>query len=147
MYGGGLFGGVARRWKSQFNENAKVWSYYETIPEMLHNSVEAFRSSYAMGDRAVALLLQPDNPDDGHQRHHAVVAELLGRNNIPYRSLRGEPGSPLSQLLNMLVLGDYVSYYLALLQGVDPAPNPSIDEAKELLANSSAKKPLTRPGG
>ena len=145
VYGSGLFGGVARRWKSQFNENAKAWSYYETIPEMLHNSVEAFRSSYPMGDRAVALLLQPNHPVEGHQRHHAVAAELLGRNKIPYHSLQGEPGPPLSQLLNMLVLGDYVSYYLALLQGVNPSPNPSIDEAKELLANPPPTKPGMRP--
>ena len=120
VYGSGLFGSVARRWKSQFNENAKAWSYYETIPEMLHNSVEAFRSSSLMTDWGMALLLQPNNLDGGHQRHHAVVAELLRHNNIPHRVLQGEPGPPLSQLLNMLVLGDYVSYYLALLQGVDP---------------------------
>ena len=139
VYGSGLFQGVARRWKSQFNENAKAWSYSETIPEMLHNSVEAFPSSSPMAELGMALLLQPNNEDRGHQRHHAVVAELLRRNNFPHRVLQGEPGPPLSQLLDMLVLGDYVSYYLALLQGVDPSPNPSIDEAKELLANPLAK--------
>ena len=139
VYGSGLFGGVARRWKTQFNENAKVWSYYEIIPEMLHNSVEAFRSNSLMADWGMALLLQPNNPDGGHQRHHAVVAELLSRNNIPHRLLQGEPGPPLSQLLDMLVLGDFVSYYLALLQGVDPSPNPSIDEAKELMASPPTK--------
>ena len=141
VYGSGLFGGVARRWKSQFNENAKAWSFYETIPEMLHNSVEAFRSTSLMVDWGIALLLQPNYSGGGHRRHHAVLAELLRRNNIPHRELPGEPGPPLSQLLNMLVLGDYVSYYLALLQGVDPSPNPSIDEAKELLANPTAQKP------
>ena len=61
VYGSGLFGSVARRWKSQFNENAKAWSFYETIPEMLHNSVEAFRSSSLMTDWGMALLLQPNN--------------------------------------------------------------------------------------
>ena len=143
VYGGGLFADVARRWKSQFNENAKAWSYYETIPEMLHNSVEAFHTSFPIEGRAVALLLGPSDLDGGHQRRHAVVAEFLGRNNIPYYSLPGEPGPPLSQLLNMLVLGDYVSYYLALLQGVDPSPSPSIDEAKQLLV----KKPGMKPRG
>jgi glucose/mannose-6-phosphate isomerase len=141
VYGSGLFRGVARRWKSQFNENSKAWSYFETIPEMLHNSVEAFRTSSPMAEWGMALLLQPNNVDGGHQRHHAVVAELLRRNNIPHRVLQGEPGPPLSQLLDMLSLGDYVSYYLALLQGVDPSPNPSIDEAKELLPNPPAQNP------
>ena len=143
VYGSGLFAGMARRWKSQFNENAKAWAYYETVPEMLHNSVEAFRfiSNSAMTDIGIALLLQPNNAPEGHQRHHAVVAELLRRNNISNCVLQGEPEPPLSQLLDMLVMGDYVSYYLALLQGVDPSPNPSIDEAKRLLADPGATEP------
>ena len=138
VYGSGLFSGVARRWKSQFNENSKAWSYCETIPEMLHNSVEAFRSTLPMADCAMVLLLQPNVWDSAHLRHYTVVAELLRRENIPYRMLEGEQGSPLGQLLDMLILGDYTSYYLGLLQGVDPSPNPSIDAAKELLGNPPA---------
>ena len=147
VYGSGLFGGMARRWKSQFNENAKAWAYYETIPEMLHNSVEAFRSSSTMPDWGIALSLQPNDSGASHQRHHAVVAELLRRNNIPHCVLQGESGPPLSQLLDMFVLGDYVSYYLALLHEVDPSPNPTIDEGKELLANPGATKTGKNTGG
>ncbi len=135
VYGSGLFSGVARRWKSQFNENAKIWSYSETIPELLHNSVEAFKSKFPIANGAVVLLLQPSVPEDPHLRHYAAVTELLRRNKIAYRTLKGGQSSPLSQLLEMLILGDYVSYYLALLQGVDPSPNPTIDAAKDLLAN------------
>ena len=140
VYGSGLFAGVARRWKSQFNENAKAWAYYETIPEMLHNSVEAFSTSFPIEGQAAALLLEPYGLDPRHRRRHAVVAELLRRNNIPCHSLQGEPSPPLCQLLSILVLGDYVSYYLALLHGVDPSPNPSIDEAKALLAENPGMK-------
>ena len=134
VYGGGLFEGVARRWKSQLNENAKAWAFYETIPEMLHNSVEAFPTNFPIAERAVALLLEPSGLDAGQRRRHTVVANLLRRNNIPCRSLQAGEGPALSQLMNMLILGDYVSYYLALLQGIDPSPNPSIDEAKKLLS-------------
>ena len=141
VYGGGLFDGVARRWKSQFNENAKAWAYYETIPEMLHNSVEAFPTPVPIKELAVTLLLEPHGLDGGRQQRYAVVAELLGRNNMPYHRLQAEEGPPLSQLMNMLILGDYVSYYLALLQGIDPSPNPSIDEAKKILSEEPAEEP------
>ena len=56
VYGGGLFSGLARRWKTQLNENGKVWAWHEEIPELLHNSVEAYASqptikeSLARGD-------------------------------------------------------------------------------------------------
>ena len=135
IYGSGVFSAMARRWKTQFNENAKAWAFYESIPELLHNSVEAYCSPFLGPDHIMGLLLQPDTNDDGHLRHHRVVSELLRRNNIPHRVLLGENGPALNQLLEMLLLGDYVSYYLALLQGVDPAPNPSITVAKELLSN------------
>lgn len=141
VYGSGLFQSAARRWKTQFNENAKSWSYFESIPEILHNSVEAFGSGSFVVESGMALLLKPNKWDSDHQNHHSVVADLLRRNNIPHRLLLGNPGTPLSQLQDMLLLGDYVSYYLALLRGVDPSQNPSIDQAKELLSNPPVQNP------
>ena len=135
IYGSGVFSALARRWKTQFNENAKTWAFYESIPEALHNSVEAYASPSLAPDRMIGLLLQPNISDRSHTRHHRAVSDLLARNNISHRILPGEKGPSLAQLLGMLLLGDYVSYYLALLRGVDPSPNPSITVAKELLAN------------
>ena len=136
LYGSGLFSGVARRWKSQLNENAKVWAFSEAVPEVLHDSVEAYSSPSPVTDDLMALVLQPAAALSGHARQHYAVAELLRLNNIPHRILRGEYGSPLADLLGMMILGDYVSYYLALLQGFDPAPTPSILAGKNLLANA-----------
>ena len=134
VYGSGLFSGMARRWKSQFNENAKIWSFFETLPEMLHNSVEAFATP--PGQPTIALILEPGTGNSTHSRHNRVMSETLARHEIPVKVLRADGPSPLAQILNMLLLGDYVSYYLALLRGVDPSPNPSIDAAKELLSDS-----------
>ncbi len=89
-----------------------------------------------MADGVMALLLQPTFDEVGYARHMAVVENLLRRNNLPHRVLVGEDDSPLAQVLDMLLLGDYVSLYLAMLSGVDPSPNPSITVAKGLLARS-----------
>ena len=135
VYGSGLFSGMADRWKTQFNENAKVWAVSEKIPELLHNSVEAFGASFPPADRMMVLQLRPGLDEGRHGPHHEAVSELLKQNGIPHRTLRGQDEPPLGQLLETLLLGDYVSYYLALLQGVDPSPAPSIAAAKALLAN------------
>ena len=58
---------------------------------------------------------------------------LCAGTTSPTGTVDGGIGPPLGQLLNMLLLGDYLSYYLAILRGVDPSPNPTITEAKELL--------------
>ena len=134
IYGGGFFRGMARRWKTQFNENAKVWAFFETIPESLHNSVEAYPDWAESGLPLTALILQPNTAPEESSGHYEVLAELLKRHTVPHRVLKGGDGSQLVQLLNMLVLGDYVSYYLAMLKGVDPSETPSLQEAKRLLS-------------
>jgi len=134
IYGGGLFSGVARRWKTQLNENAKVWAFFESIPELLHNAVESYSASPMLSQQLIAVVLQPNVGREETGQHYLVVAELLRRAGVEHRLLQGTEGPPLAQLLDMLLLGDFVSYYLAVLRGVDPSPTPAIDTAKELLA-------------
>jgi glucose/mannose-6-phosphate isomerase len=134
VYGGGIFSGVARRWKTQLNENAKVWAFSETIPEVLHNSVEAYAAPPAGGAPTAVLLLQPSPAVGPLAGCYRTLCQLLRESGISRHLLTGMDGPPLTQLLGMLLFGDYVSYYLALLQGVDPSPNPTITQAKERLA-------------
>ena len=136
IYGGGLFSGMARRWKTQFNENAKVWAFFESIPELLHNAVESYGASPPLSQQLAVVLLQPNIGLEETGQHYLVVAELLRRAGVEHRVLQGTEGPPLAQLLDMLLLGDFVSYYLAVLRGVDPSPTPAIDTAKDLLAGS-----------
>lgn len=133
VYGGGLFTGMARRWKTQLNENAKAWAFFETLPELLHNSVEAFNTSTGNLQNKFVLVLKPNTDNQDLQSRYRVVAELLKQKNIPHRIIESSEGTPLAQMLSILTLGDYVSYYLAMLHGVDPSPIPAISLGKELL--------------
>ena len=67
---------------------------------------------------------------------YRTVAELLGAGEIPHRVLIATAGSALAQQMGMVMLGDYVSYYLALLQGIDPSPTPTINRGKQLSTRS-----------
>jgi glucose/mannose-6-phosphate isomerase len=133
VYGGGIFSGAACRWKAQLNENAKVWAFYETIPESLHNSVEAYGGTSRVGKDVMALVLDPVSASAELKARYRTLAEMLRWGNIDHRVLPGTDGPPLAQLLSMIMLGDYVSYYLALLQGIDPSPTPAIVRSKGLL--------------
>jgi len=134
IYGGGIFDGVARRWKTQFNENAKSWAFFESIPELLHNTVEAFPGWPDSGLPITALVLQPVSKSAEPSSQYGVLAELLRRHAIPHQVLQGSGDDPLAQLLSMLILGDYVSYYLSMLNEVDPSLTPSLREGKRLLS-------------
>ena len=140
IYAGGIFSGVARRWKTQLNENAKVWAFCESIPELLHNSVEAFHTDAAEGSDRLALLLLPAAASMELERRYQIVEELLDRQRIPYRRISGPAGSPLAQLLGMVLLGDYVSYYLALIKFIDPSETPLLDLGKKLASRVSTPR-------
>ena len=140
IYAGGIFSGVARRWKTQLNENAKAWAFYEEIPELLHNSVEAFHAG-SKGFDPFALLLIPASVSEELQRRYQVIEELLTRQGISYRLIASQAGPPLAQLLSMALLGDYVSYYLALTRGIDPSSTPLLDLGKQLAYRASTAPP------
>jgi glucose/mannose-6-phosphate isomerase len=142
VYGGGIFSGVAQRWKTQINENAKTWAFFETLPELLHNSVEAYGAPRCIGEGVLAVVLRPKSAEEWVNGGYSVLADLLRQNNIPHRIVDGGDGPPLAQLLDMLLLGDYTSYYLALIRGMDPSPTPNINLVKERLAARQPADPV-----
>ena len=131
VYGGGILSGMARRWKTQLNENAKAWAFFEALPEALHNSVESFAG--LDGQAPVSLLLRPSGCGVELERRFDIAAELLQLPGAPHRVVHAPEASPLSQVLHLLALGDYTSFYLAMLRGVDPSPTPGIERGKALL--------------
>ena len=135
IYGAGIFGGVARRWKTQLNENAKVWAFFELLPEAHHNSVVGYTLPVEVRDRAFVVLLKPENLHPRTELRYRVTQALLERESIPCLVVGGRGESALSQMLSAILLGDYTSYYLALLQGIDPSLTTSIDFIKEQLSN------------
>ena len=135
VYGAGIFCGAARRWKTQFNENSKVWAFFELLPEAHHNSVIGYGLPSQVKRQAFGILLRPGFLHPRTCLRYQVSRELLEKESIPQRTVEGRGESALSQMLSVTILGDYTSYYLALLQGVDPSPVPAIDFIKERLAS------------
>ena len=133
IYGGGWLTGMARRWKTQLNENAKTWAFYDTLPELLHNSVESFQQPGGGNAGKMVLALKPNTQDRELLTRYRAVTCLLRDNDVLHQVVEAEPGPPLAQVLSMLTLGDHVSFYLAMLKGFDPSPTPVLNLGKSLL--------------
>lgn len=136
IYGAGIFSGLARRWKTQFNENSKAWAFFELLPEAHHNSVVGYMMPPEVKTNAFAILLQPEFLHPRTRLRYQITGDLLDEQSIPHRTVRGQGDSALSQILTAAILGDYTSFYLALLEGVSPSPVPNIDYIKGRLADS-----------
>ena len=133
IYGAGIFASVARRWKTQFSENSKVWAALELLPEAHHNSVVGYSGPSEVASHAFVILLRPGFLHHRTELRYRITQEFLEQKSIPQLTVDGRGGTALSQMLSTILLGDYISYYLALLQGVDPSPVSAIDFIKMRL--------------
>jgi len=133
-YGAGVMGVMARRVKGQWNENAKNWSAYDVMSELNHNAVVGFPNPQIAREAITVLLLRSDRDNPRHKIRFDVTRELLDRASIQHKSLEFGGTNLLSEVLQMTLFTDYVSFYVALLNGADPSPNTAIDYLKDRLA-------------
>jgi len=136
IYGSGLLAPVARRWQGQFHENAKSWAVSGELPEIDHNVVCGTErpAGFAQSVRGVFLASPLDHPRNGLRRE--ATRRIMEEAGVACRTVSGRGDSPLAQVLTAVLLGDVVSYYLALLYGMDPGAIPAIVRLKEVLAQT-----------
>lgn len=133
-YGGGFLAAVARRWKTQLNENAKVWAFSETLPELNHNAVVGYQFPEELDAHIFVAILRSPLLHPRIQLRCQITSEILSQRKVAHQVLDGQGKSPLSQIMSLIVLGDYTSYYLAMLYNTDPSPVSVIDYLKGRLA-------------
>jgi glucose/mannose-6-phosphate isomerase len=134
IYGAGHLLAAANRWKTQFNENAKSWSYFEPMPELQHNSVVGFDSAQPVGDETFVVMLCSDLDHPRTTTRWQITEEMLSSAGVAVERVTARGESRLAQLLSLIHFGDYVSYYLSLLKGKDPTPVEAINYLKRRLA-------------
>jgi hypothetical protein len=137
IYAAGHLSEVARRWKCQFNENSKGWAVWEVLPELNHNAVVGYEFPAAMSSMARVVMLLSDLYSPRLRLRMEVTGEILSDKGILQETIVVQGSSPLAQVMWSIHLGDYVSYYLAALRGVDPSPVKTIAYLKERLAQVS----------
>ncbi|MCP3855301.1 MAG: hypothetical protein GY745_23695 [Actinomycetia bacterium] len=128
IYGGGAIGGVAaRRWKTQFNENAKVAAFANQLPELAHNDVSGW-GQHGDVTRQVFTLIDLRNDEEHPQlidrfdRLDEAMGEVVG--SVHRVDAAGE--GRVAQLFDLIMQGDFVSLHLAAESDIDPGPTPAV---------------------
>jgi glucose/mannose-6-phosphate isomerase len=128
------FDAIAYRFKCQINENAEAHAFANVFPELNHNEIVGYGQLYGL-DKALSVVMLRDSQD--HKRIKArmdITAQYLRDRGIKVISLEAPPGTELERIFYIVQLLDFTSYYLALLNGVDPYPVRAIDYLKEKLS-------------
>jgi glucose/mannose-6-phosphate isomerase len=129
---------AGRRFKNQLNENAKMLSKFEALPEMLHNEVQGWhmiKEGFADSVSFVILRGCEDREEAAQLGRLQRMIRELGGKRIHQISL--ESPTPLCAILTMIYYCDYVSFYLAMVRGVDPTPIKTIQSLKRLRRPST----------
>ena len=134
VYGAGATGPAAFRWKTQINENAKQPAFWAELPELCHNEVVGYDLSSRLLSQGIVVFLRLQDDHPRVTKRVEILHDLLSGRGIAWLDVQGRGNGSLAGLLSLLYLGDWTSYYLALLNGVDPAPVAIIGELKRRLA-------------
>jgi glucose/mannose-6-phosphate isomerase len=123
---------VARRWRTQLNENAKAPAFWSELPEANHNEICGWQRAAEFGPLAAVFLEDADqHPRVG--RHIELMCAEVERAGAPTTVVHARGESRLERVLAHVLLGDLVSVYLAALEGVDPTPTEALDRVKTSL--------------
>jgi glucose/mannose-6-phosphate isomerase len=133
--GSGLTAPIAYRWKSQINENVKQPAFSHELPELDHNEIVGWEGAGELGRFSAVFLADSDLHPRIQQRIELTRGLIASHAAATYRvESRGEHQT--ERLISLVLLGDLVSIYMAVLRGVDPSPIDVLDRLKGELARS-----------
>jgi len=133
IYGAEILSEVAQRWKGQLNENSKTWTFFELFPELNHNGVMGYEFPSEAKKMVFVVLLRSALFHPRNLLRYEVTAKLLAEAGISHELVEAVGATALAQVMSLILFGDYISFYLAILNRIDPAPVDSIDFVKKYL--------------
>jgi len=134
VYGFRQYGAVARRLKSEFNENSKVPSFFDVFPELNHNEIMGWESAEEL-TKTFSVLLIRDKEEPPEIRQKIELTKKLALHKAKKTlEIHAKGKGKLAKMLSVMYLGDLTSVYLAILRGVDPIPVETISLLKKHLA-------------
>ena len=124
--------GNAHVLRNQFNETAKTFSTYSPLPELNHHLMEGLKNPPEKNLKI--LFLESDLYSEKLKNRIQLTKDVVLKNNLSYESYKALENSALSQVLEILLLGGYLTFYLAILYDQDPSVIPWVDYFKKELA-------------
>jgi glucose/mannose-6-phosphate isomerase len=102
-----------------------------------HNELMGWTSLPGMASETLAVFVNDEETDARLLRRAGLTAAVLAERGVAVEQVWAQGNSRLARLFSLVQLGDYASFYLALLYGVDPTPVAAIQDFKAKLAGGA----------
>jgi glucose/mannose-6-phosphate isomerase len=133
--GAGLTTPIGYRWKTQLNENAKVHAFTHELPELDHNELVGWSGVEGLGPFA-QIFLDDSDTHPRTKRRIELTSKLIGDAAQDLIHVESRGRTTAERVFSLVLLGDLVSLYLAILRGVDPGPVDVLERLKDELSAS-----------
>jgi glucose/mannose-6-phosphate isomerase len=135
VYGSkGIRGAVAVRWKGQFNENAKQAAFANVLPEQNHNEILAWTLAKTQAPAWAVIFLRDEKDESPRIARRVEVTKQLVAPAAEIHEVQARGESLLARTFSLIYFADFVTVYLAYLNGVCPTEIAGIDTLKAEMA-------------
>jgi glucose/mannose-6-phosphate isomerase len=125
--------GATHAFTNQVNENGKQFAIRFPIPEMNHHLIEGFVFPPEIISKLLFVFITSTLYHPRNQKRYVVSEEIATQNGIATTHVALTSTTPLHQAMELLLLGSYTSFYLAIANGIDPSPIPNVTHLKKAL--------------
>ena len=135
VYGSeGLLGAVAMRWKTQINENSKWPCFWNVFPELDHNEIVGYEIENNINRQVKIVYLQDKEGLLRVEQRRKITRKIIEDKVAEFIICPTKGKGKMARMFSLIYLGDLVSYYLAILNQIDPSPVACIEDLKKELA-------------
>ncbi len=129
IYGSSPFRNIAYRWKTQFNENAKIIAYSNYFSELNHNDTMPLKDTYRKDN---FIFIAFSSKDEKIRKRIEITGKI---SNINFEMINPDGNDDFTRMFYLVHYGDYVTYHLARMRNVDPQDVSLIEELKKRLSD------------
>lgn len=127
---------VNLRWRGQLGENAKTLAYGNYLPEMNHNEIVGWQENTDLLRKISVIAIQDKADLPRIRKRMEITLEIVKSLSSMVIQVEGEGEYLLERIFDVIYLGDWMSYYLAIINKADPTPVEKIVFLKNKLAES-----------
>lgn len=134
LISGGFLEGSCYAVRNPINENSKNMAFYFVLPELNHHLLEGLKYPESNKNNLRFLLVDSEFYSAEIKKRFELTKGVIEKNSLDTFTFKLHGQDKLTQAFELVHFGNWVSFYLAILNNVDPSPIPWVDYFKEQLS-------------
>ncbi|MFC1804556.1 bifunctional phosphoglucose/phosphomannose isomerase [Candidatus Omnitrophota bacterium] len=125
---------TAVRMRGQLNENSKALASSHVFPEMNHNEIVGWQNPKKVFKKLSVVMLRDGKMHPRTSKRMDITREMIKQEGVDVTEVNSRGDNLLSRIFSLIYIGDFISFYLAILYGIDPTPVERVTYLKKELA-------------